>query len=95
VCEETRTHGSEGGGQKDTTRKCFWQVEASNSTSLAPYPTTDQIDVFTTERGVFLLESQQRPGFLFLIAWAFTETTGGNIQNHAGNETMLAHFSYY
>jgi hypothetical protein len=36
-------HGSEGGGQKrtgrDTTRNGFWQVEAPNSTSLAPYPT--------------------------------------------------------
>jgi hypothetical protein len=35
-------HGSEGGGQKrtgrDTTREGFWQVEALNGTSLAPYP---------------------------------------------------------
>jgi hypothetical protein len=44
VCEETRTHGSEGGGRKrtgrDTTRNGFWQVEASSSTSSAPYPTS-------------------------------------------------------
>jgi hypothetical protein len=43
VCEETRPHGSQGGGRKrtgpDTTRKAFWQVEASKRTSPAPYPT--------------------------------------------------------
>jgi hypothetical protein len=47
VCEETRPHGSEGGGRKrtglDTTRKGFWRVETLNSTSPAPYPTNDEL----------------------------------------------------
>ena len=47
VCEETRTHGSEGGGRKrtgrDTTRTGFWQVEAAHSTSPAPYPTKEDL----------------------------------------------------
>ncbi len=58
--------GSQGRGRKraglDTTRRSFWHVEATNSTSPAPYSTSygSQISSFDRSQAFFLIELKSR-----------------------------------